>query len=43
MREHDRYYVKLDRVPDEAVAGSGLRLAGGDEHFTTRAFVPRPG
>jgi ectoine hydroxylase len=43
VREHDRYYVPLDKVPDAAVREAGLRFAGGSEHFTTRAFVPAVG
>jgi ectoine hydroxylase len=41
VRDHDRYYVKLDKVPDSAVTAAGLRFAGGDEHFTSRPFVPK--
>ncbi len=41
IRDHDRYYVPLDIVPDSAVKAAGLRFAGGDEHFTSRPFVPR--
>jgi ectoine hydroxylase len=37
----DRYYVKLDRVPDSAVKQAGLRFATGSEHFTSRPFVPK--
>jgi ectoine hydroxylase len=40
-REHDRYYVPLDKVPDGAVKAAGLRLASGEEHFTSKPFVPQ--
>ncbi len=40
-REHDRYYVPMDRVPDTAVKQAGLRFASGTEHFTSRPFVPK--
>jgi len=39
--EHDRYYVPLAKVPDSAVKAAGLRFASGDEHFTSRPFVPK--
>ena len=42
-RDHDRFYVKLETVPDDAVQAAGLRFAGGEEHFTTRPFVPKLG
>ena len=41
VRDHDRFYVPLEKVPDEAVKQAGLRLASGDEHFTSRPFVPK--
>ena len=41
FREHDRYYVPLAKVPDTAVREAGLRFATGEEHFTSRAFVPK--
>jgi ectoine hydroxylase-related dioxygenase (phytanoyl-CoA dioxygenase family) len=41
VRDHDRYYVPLDKVPDSAVLAAGLRFASGDEHFTSRPFVPK--
>jgi hypothetical protein len=28
-------------VPDAAVKPAGLRFASGDEHFTSRPFVPK--
>ncbi len=40
-REHDRFYVPLEKVPDTAVKAAGLRFASGTEHFTSRPFVPR--
>jgi ectoine hydroxylase-related dioxygenase (phytanoyl-CoA dioxygenase family) len=42
VRDHDRYYVKLEKVPDSAIREAGLRLAQGDdqEHFASRPFVP---
>ena len=36
-----RLYVPLDKVPDAAVKAAGLRFAPGDEHFTSRPFVPK--
>jgi len=41
VREDDRYYVPLEKVPDAAVKAAGVRFASGDEHFATRAFVPK--
>ena len=41
VRDHDRYYVPLEKVPDAAVKAAGLRFATGDEHFTSRPFVPK--
>lgn len=43
VREHDRYYVPLEKVPDDAIKQVGLRLASGTEHFTSRPFVPSVG
>jgi ectoine hydroxylase len=43
LREHDRYYVPLEKVPDGAIKAAGLKLATGDEHFTERPFVPKVG
>jgi ectoine hydroxylase len=43
IREHDRYYVPLEKVSDNAIKQSGLKLATGQEHFTERAFVPKVG
>jgi ectoine hydroxylase len=43
IREHDRYYVPLERVPDKAIKAAGLKLATGAEHFTERPFVPKVG
>ena len=42
VRDHDRFYVRLDKVPDAAIKRAGLRFAagGGDEHFTSKPFVP---
>jgi ectoine hydroxylase-related dioxygenase (phytanoyl-CoA dioxygenase family) len=42
VRDHDRFYVPLAKVPDSAIKEAGLKLARGDdaEHFTSRAFVP---
>ena len=40
-REHDRHYVKLEKVADGAVKAAGLRFASGSEHFTEKAFVPK--
>ncbi len=41
VRDHDRYYVPLEKVPDTAVKAAGLRFAGGEEHFTSKPFVPK--
>jgi ectoine hydroxylase len=41
VREHDRYYVPLEKVLDSAIKQAGLKLASGSEHFTARPFVPR--
>ena len=41
VREDDRYYVPLERVPDQAIKETGLRFAsGGKEHFASQSFVP---
>lgn len=39
-RDDDRFYVPLEKVDDDALRQAGLRFAGGDEHFTSRPFVP---
>ncbi len=40
-RDDDRYFVPLDKVPDDAIVAAGLKFAaGGDEHFTSQAYVP---
>ena len=41
VRDHDRYCVALERVPDAAVQAAGLRFATGEEHFTSHPFVPK--
>jgi ectoine hydroxylase len=41
VREHGRYYVPLEKVPDAAVKAAGLRFAGGGEEFTAAPFVPK--
>jgi len=41
VREDDRYYVPLGKVPDGAVKAAGLRFASGTEHFATKPFVPK--
>ena len=41
VRDHDRYYVPLEKVPDSAVKAAGLRFATGHEHFTSKPFVPK--
>jgi ectoine hydroxylase len=41
VREHDRYYVPLDKVSDDALKAAGLRFASGGEHFATKPFVPK--
>jgi ectoine hydroxylase len=43
VRADDRYFVPLEKVPDSAVLAAGGRFASGDEHFATRAFVPKVG
>ena len=43
IREHDRYYVPLEKVEDGALKAVGLKLASGSEHFTERPFVPKVG
>ena len=41
-REYDRYYVPLEKVPDNAIKEAGLKFSQGDqEHFATKAFVPK--
>ncbi len=41
-REDDRYYVRLEKVPDSAIKTAGLSFAKGDnaEHFAAKPFVP---
>jgi len=41
-RDDDRYYVPLDKVPDEALLSAGVRFARGDdqEHFASKPYVP---
>lgn len=41
VRDHDRFFVPLEKVPDTAVKAAGLRFATGTEHFTDRPFVPK--
>jgi ectoine hydroxylase-related dioxygenase (phytanoyl-CoA dioxygenase family) len=41
VREHGRYYVPLDKVPDDAIKQAGLKFANGTEDFTSRPFVPK--
>lgn len=43
VREDDRFFVPLEKVPDSAVLAAEGRFASGDEHFATRAFVPKVG
>jgi len=40
-RDHDRFYVPLETVPDTAIKSAGLRFASGGEHFASQAFVPK--
>jgi len=43
-REDDRYYVPLEKVPDNAIKEAGLKFSQGDqEHFATKPFVPKVG
>lgn len=39
-RDDDRFYVPLEKIEDDALRQAGLRFASGDEHFTSRPFVP---
>jgi ectoine hydroxylase-related dioxygenase (phytanoyl-CoA dioxygenase family) len=41
IRDHGRYYVKLDKVPDGAIKQAGLKFASGAEDFTSKPFVPK--
>ena len=43
VRDHDRYYVPLEKVPDGAIKAAGLKLSAGDdrEHFASKPFVPK--
>lgn len=43
IRDHDRFYVPLQKVPDSAVKAAGLKFAAGrdDEHFTSKPYVPK--
>ena len=40
-RDHDRFYVPLETVPDTAIKTAGLRFASGEEHFASQPFVPK--
>lgn len=41
VRDDDRYYVPLQKVPDSAVKEAGLKFAsGGMEHFASQSYVP---
>jgi ectoine hydroxylase-related dioxygenase (phytanoyl-CoA dioxygenase family) len=43
-RDDDRYYVPLEKVPDEAIKAAGLKFSDGvEEHFASKAFVPKVG
>ena len=42
-RVDDRFYVPLEKVDDGALKASGLRFASGDEHFTSKPYVPDVG
>jgi len=39
-RTDDRYFVPLEVVDDDAILAAGLRFASGDEHFTSKPYVP---
>jgi len=40
-RQDDRYYVRLEKVPDGAIKAAGLKFSASDaEHFARRAYVP---
>jgi ectoine hydroxylase len=39
-RTDDRYFVPLEVVDDDAIRAAGLRFATGQEHFTSRPYVP---
>jgi len=40
IRDHGRFYVPLEKVPDAAIKQAGLRFASGAEDFTSKPFVP---
>jgi hypothetical protein len=41
-RADDRYYVPLDKVPDDAIKAAGLKFSDGvGEHFASKPFVPK--
>ena len=40
-KDDDRFYVPLDKVPDDAIKQAGLKFASGDkEHFASKPYVP---
>ena len=41
LRDHGRHYVRLDKVPDDAIKRAGLKFASGAEDFTSKPFVPK--
>ncbi|MBI3516804.1 MAG: phytanoyl-CoA dioxygenase family protein [Proteobacteria bacterium] len=41
IRDHGRYYVPLETVPDGAIKAAGLKFASGAEDFTSKPFVPK--
>ncbi len=44
VKEDDRSYVKLDKVPDNAIKQAGLKFStNGKEHFASKPFVPDVG
>jgi ectoine hydroxylase len=41
-REHDRFYVPLEKVPDTAIKAAGVKFSdGAAEHFASTPFVPK--
>ena len=40
IRDHGRFYVPLEKVPDAAIKQAGLKFASGAEDFTSKPFVP---
>ena len=44
VKDDDRSYVALEKVPDEAIKRAGLKFSSdNEEHFTAAAYVPKVG